>query len=435
MKKSILLLLVLFSAGHAYSFGKDGETKTARHTVSVSSGDAIAILAKNTYLQIESWDKNEVEVFAQVTFDGKENDKIRAFLDDFEKHVIDQITKSGGLLTIQTNLDEPNKIEIGKKKGTYFAGVMIGYSDTELRIEYTIKVPESNLLTVKSAYKDLVMTGAYDQVDITQYSAGFNAHILRDAKLNLKYGKTSVKVMGNGTLETYENDTRIGEAETLNINDKYSEYAISTLTKLNITGYESDVEIGTCDAITGNLKYGQMTIKEKVNNAVLTLYEYDIMGAGIVNLRLDNSKYSKIHLDRANEIRFVDSYEDELKIRYINTVIAKSKYGDYQVQQLGKKMELIGYEDDVIIGEMMNGTESLYFEGKYLKMSITMKGQPYSLNADVKYGKVSYNESNLVVNKYIKENDNLKIEASAKNTTSQAIPITIKGYEIKADIL
>jgi len=435
MKKSILLLLVLFSAGHAYSDNKVGETKTARHTIQVSPGETINIQARNTFVQIESWDKNEVEVFAQVTFDGKANEKMRSFLDQFEKHVLDQISRAEGELFIRTNLDEPNKVQIGKYKGDYFAGVMIGYGENQLRMEYTIKVPENNKLNVKCAYKDLIMTGTYENVDIYQYSANFRANILRNARLNLKYGKATVDEMGSGYLETYENDMQVTKAESLEINDKYSDYQLGTINKIQITGYESDVEISSGESITGNLKYGTLNIKEKVSHGSLTLYEYDIIGQAMVNLRLDNSKYSKIQLDRANEIRFVESYEDELKIRYINSVITKSKYGTYEIEQVGKKFELLGYNDDVIIGEVLKSTENILVDGKYLNISLGLKNAPYALNTDIKYGKVSYDESSLDVKKYIQENENLKIEAASKSSTGTPIPIRLVGYEVKVDIL
>ena len=430
MKKSTLLLLALFSLGSLYGSNKIGETKTARHTVTVSQSDVINIQAKNTFVNIQTWDKNEVEIVVELTFDGNENDRIRKFLDEFDKNVKDHISKSGGELLIDTNLEEPNKVQIGSK----YAGVIVGYSDKELRIEYSIKLPSSNKLKVKSSYKDLIMNGTYQDVEVSQYSADLTGGVFKKATLGLKYGDTNIEFVGEGIIESYENDTEIKEAETLDINDKYSNIFINRIASLAIIGYETDLKIGNTESLNGNLKYGNMTVKEKVSKASLTLYEYDITGEAFGNLRLENSKYSKITLDRANEIRFLESYEDELKIRYLNTLVTKSKYGDYSIEQLGKKLELVGYEDDVNVSELLKTTESISLDGKYLKLNLGTSGISYSLNAAVQYGKIDYNEGNVNVRKYIKENDKLTIEADAKTTSGNVVSVKLTGYEVKAEI-
>lgn len=429
MKRPLTLLLALCSALSVLALtGKDAEVKTARHTVKVSATDVIHVMGKNTFVEIESWDKDEVEIFAQVTFDGKMNDRTHKFLDGFEQEVLSKIGKSGGELLIDTDLETPNKVQIGSRN----AGVIISYGDEELRIEYSLKVPGKNFLKVKSAYKDLVLNGPYDQVDITQYSAGFRAGALRNAKLNLKYGKAQIQSIGEGGMESYENDTEIKEAEVLTINDKYSDLTVGTVDKLTITGYETDIRLGKCETLKGDLKYGDVQIGDKVGFASLTLYENDIRGEAFGNLRLENSKYSKINLDRAHEVIFTESYEDELSIRYLNILETKSKYGDYRIEQLGKRLILNGYEDDVFVGRVLSDAEKVEVDGKYLTIELGMQEAPYALNTQVKYGKVDYNESTVEVRKLIRENDNLTIEAESK--MGSKIPVTIRGYEVKATL-
>ena len=85
MKKALLLLTLLASQVGLANVN-DGETRTAEHTVSVSSGDEINILGKNTYLEIETWNKNEVSIVAEVTFDGRMTEKVKKFLDEFEEN-------------------------------------------------------------------------------------------------------------------------------------------------------------------------------------------------------------------------------------------------------------------------------------------------------------------------------------------------------------
>ena len=236
MKNKILLITALFSASVLFAGGKDSETKTTTHIVSVSGNTEISILGKYTYLEIETWDKDEVSIEATVIFNGKMTDRVRKFLDEFCQNVKDGITKSGNELTIKTRLEEPNRVQIGSRH----IGIQIGYSEKELSIEYVIKVPGSNRLNINGAYEDIVMNGTYDDVEISQYSADLNAGTFKKAKLNLKYGDANIEYIGAGEMETYEQDLEIDEIEFLDINTKYSELTFDKVQEMTVIGYETD---------------------------------------------------------------------------------------------------------------------------------------------------------------------------------------------------
>ncbi len=426
MKNKILLISAVFSANLVFGTGKEIQTQTTSHSVAVSSSTEIKIQGKHTYLEIETWDKDEVAIEATVTFNGKITDRVQKFLDEFEQNVRDGVLKTGNELKINTRLDEPNRVQIGSKH----VGVIIGYSEKELRIEYIIKVPGSNDLTVKGAYKDIVMIGTYDDVEITQYSADLTADTFKKAKLNLKYGDAEIKSIGNLTMEVYEQDMEVNKIGTSDLNVKYSDLTFDQVDEMTVIGYETDFYFVDIESLDGNLKYGEMEIESKLSRGTLTLYEFNIDGQGVGNLRFENSKYSNIEFDRANEIKFIESYEDKLDVRYINTLIAKSKYGEYTIDQLGHKVELFGYEDDLVINDVADEATGIHLDGKYLNLDIDLTDSEYRLVSDLKYGKVDYDESKVDVRKYIKENSMLKIELASKRAGADAFLLDIRGYEV-----
>lgn len=429
MKKELLLILALFSVGFLFA-NKEGETRTAQHTVSISSIDEIFINGKNTYMEIETWNKNEVQVVATVTFDGKMNNRVQEFLDDFEAIVKKGIYKQGGELTIDASLDEPNKVQIGSKN----VGVIVGYSDKEFRLSYKIKLPSKNQLDIKAAYEDLFMLGDYSNVTISQYSADLKVGSIENAKLFLKYGDAQIENIKSGYIESYENDTDFGKVAYLKANDKYSEYKFHRVDKLDIQGYETDIKANSIGFIDGNLKYGELEIGEKLNEAKLTLYEYKVRAGQAGSIKLENSKYSEFDFGIVNDVELVSSYEDEFEADFVGTLITKSKYGEYTIDELAGTFELIGYEDEISISKVGDQANWINLDGKYINLDIGLHGRSFALRADVKYGKVDYNESTLEVNKYIKENDQLYIEASPKRGDQNAFKISLKGYEIDADI-
>ncbi|MEQ9231255.1 MAG: hypothetical protein RIF46_11285, partial [Cyclobacteriaceae bacterium] len=339
MKKELLVILALFSASVLFAYN-EGETRTAKHTVTISGTDAINILGKHTYMELETWNKNEVEITATLTFDGNMNDRVKKFLDEFESKVKNNITKSGGELTIDTGLEEPNRVQVGSRN----VGLIVGYSDKELRIEYKIKLPGKNALKVTAAYKDLLMSGDYSDVNISQYSADLRAGTFSNAKLYLKYGDTKIQSIESGYIESYENDTDFGTVGYLKANDKYSEYKFNNLEKIDIEGYETDIKANNIGLMKGNLKYGEMKIGQRLGAGTFTLYEYDITAneAGII--QFENTKYGNYEFGRIESAHFESSYEDEFQADFVNSLSTKSKYGDYSIDELGSAFTLMGYE-------------------------------------------------------------------------------------------
>jgi hypothetical protein len=432
MKRIILLILLgLHLQAFAHKTGNDSETRTASHSVKVSATDVINIQAKNTVLEVEAWDKNEVEVEAEVRFDGKMTENMRQFLDDFEKIVKDNIVKSGSTLTIETNkLEVPNKVQIGSKN----SGIIIGYNDRELRISYKVKVPANNTLQIKNTYKDLTMNGRFKDVDISQYSGNLRAQDFDKAKMSLKYGSATLNSIGELNLETYEQKLNLEKVGQVNGTVKYSKIDIKDMGKGNLEAYETKFNLGTVDYLKGTMKYGNMTINDNIGGARFILYEFDITGGSIGNLTLENSKYSKLSLTRAGILTMLQSYEDEITLTNAGQVNTSSKYGKYSISQLEESFVLNGYEDKITISGVSAKANTLQVNGKYISLTANLTSVPFSLNGSIKYGKVTYNEALVNVSRYIKENDNLQLAIESKKSGDSPLNVTLNGYELKAII-
>ena len=176
--KQLLLITFAFNlfANTTLANSKDFETRTATVRMDVTANDLINIQAKNTDLVVEAWDRNEVEVIATLRFDGKMTDKMTSFLENFQKHVEDNIQYGGSELKISTNLDEPNKVQIGSKH----VGFIIGFSDDEFRLDYKIKAPKSNEFEINNSYKDVTLIGNFNEVTLTQYSGDLTAGFIEE---------------------------------------------------------------------------------------------------------------------------------------------------------------------------------------------------------------------------------------------------------------
>ena len=429
MKKLTLITLafsLLFVAELSAS-NKRFETRTATIKRDVSPNDLINIKAKNTDLVVESWDKNEVEITATVRFDGKMTDKMVSFLDNFQEYVEDNVEFSGGELRIKTNLDEPNKIQIGSKH----IGIVIGFSEDEFKLDYKIKAPAINKFEIDNSYKDVSLIGDFQHIKLTQYSGELTADFIEKAELNMKYGSAKLKGMGSAVLEIYEQKLEVESIEQLEIDTKYSEIDVVKLKTMETASYESDFVLGKAEEITGNFKYGEMEIKNNLDRAEFDFYEMDIEANSAGTIEFKSSKYGKISFDQVSKLTFDQSYEDELTIGELGLFRSiDSKYGNHEIDNLTGSFELNAYEDDIHIREVDHAVNSIELKGKYLNTTLGISNRSFNLQADVKYGKFDYDKQEIEMKKYIKDGDKLEIEALSKTKTADAISISIEGYEI-----
>ncbi len=405
----------------------DGETRTATVSKSVSVNDLINIQAKYTEVVLETWSKQEVEITATIRYDGKMTEKMTSFLEEFQARVEKNINLSNGALLIDTNIDKPNKVQIGSKH----VGINIGYSEGELKLAYKIKAPERNSYEINSSYRDLTLIGTYEKVKLTQYSGELTTDYINEADLNLKYGSASFKEIAKAKMDIYEQEIDASFIEELEISTKYSDLEIDKLKRMDANSYESDFIIESIGNLSGNFKYGELEIQENLADAELEFYEMDIKANTAGTIKFEQSKYGKIRFDEVISLSFSQSYEDKITIGKLGDFKSlESKYANHNIQELTGSFELAAYEDDIEIDKIAQSVDKIDVNGKYINATIGISNRSFNFYSNVKYGKVDYNENQIEIKKYIKENDRLEVEINSKNANSTPIQVLFEGYEV-----
>lgn len=431
MKKWIIIILLVEIGIVSIGYSKDaGETKTATVSYKVNSNDEIDIRAKYTDLKVEAWNKDEVLIEATIRFDGKMTDKMQSFLDNFEEEVTSNIDEQAGKLLIKTNLDEPNKFQIGSKT----VGIIIGFSEDELRLEYSIKVPSRNRLSIENSYRNVQLTGDFREVKIDQYSGELTTGNLEKAELRLKYGKATLGSLGEAEMELYEQEISAKEMASGLINCKYSDLEIQVLGVVEINGYETEYELETISSLTGNMKYGNLEIAEKADELKLTAYEIDVDANRLTNTSLVEMKYGKFEANSVGKLDIEKVYEVDFEIEQLTTAtVEEAKYGDFNVDQLNGDLLLKQtYEIDTDIESISSNTSLIRIEGKYGNISLGLKNQNYTCSIDGKYGSINLDRDDDRIKKYIKDGDQIEVEVT--NGSGSGLRVEVKGYELDVKV-
>ncbi len=434
MKLSIFSLGLLSALAVAGNSDFIQERAEASFTFDVSGGTTINVSGNETLIEVETWNKNQVEVYAFLEFKGKESDRVRDFIDNFESYVGDNIYESGSQLYVDADLEEPNRVQVGGKR---VGVIIIGFSDEDLSITYRLRVPAGNDLNIENKYDDIILTGNYGgEVKVEHYSGDLEGGNFSELNLDLKYGTASLGRVSMSEMILYEQDLDIDNLGEGNIQSKYSKITLDEIGDVDLDSYESKIRIGSAETVEGSLKYGRLQIDNRVDNLDLrSIYELEVSVGESESIKLFESKYSEISVGNVGVVELRESYEDEFTIRTLRELRSKCKYTEYEIEELGRSFEIDGYESNVEIGRVSGNASLIGMAGKYCELDLNTYDAPFQLDVNIKYGDIDYPEEKVDKRIYVKENSQLEIQVAHRESSGDDLKIIIRGYEMDARIL
>ena len=431
--KMLVLGLLLISTASQLMANTTQQTREAKVNIPVNPGMEIAMIASSTDVFISSWDKNEVALVAKILYKGKENERMTEFLENFEEEVQDGIEQSSGYLKISADLDVPNKVQIGSKH----VGVIVSFDKDELALTYELKVPSGNALYVKNSYEKLMVDGNYsNKVKINHYSGDFRGGNFTDLELELKYGHATIKECKTASMELYEQELEVNTLRQARIDAKYSTIEVITGGQLDVEGYESELALSSLDILEGELKYSEVEVETNLEEMTLSsIYESKIAIKEIARIRIGESKYSKIRVNAVRTLELPSSYEDELMIGFLGSATLDAKYLKMEIDKLGRDLKVNAYEGEIRINELSEGSESIFYDGKYNNFILKDINHNLVIDADIQYGDIDFDESLIKRTIYIKEDSKLQMKAQTNNQEGIQTKIILRGYEMDATFL
>ena len=352
----------------------------------------------------------------------------------FEKVEIDY-RQSGHSLSIETNtniknwriVSFPKKNKLAFKDGTTVKGVK------KLSIEMTVYVPtQVKSIDISNKYESVDLEEVTAKTIVNLYSGTLTAsQPLGDLDLKLKYCKVYLKDIGNGTLDLYDSKMEAGQAGDLTIHSKYSKVELGQVNSLKLKAYDDKYEI---KAVNGQLnltdKYSDFDIKT-IKNAELNLYDSDFRSEQGGDLRI-KSKYTKFYLGKVKDMVFIDSHDDDIQAEEVENFTSQSKYSKYNFNVLNGGIDLDSHDDDLNISKSVKGVGEVNIKAKYTNIDLPiMENHPHRLEAQLKYGKLDYNEKSFETHIYREKDSEVEIKAKMKGANDSSPLIKIEAYDCK----
>jgi hypothetical protein len=265
-----LILLVLpmsLAAGNKFN-GKHTKEKKIKKEFSVNSNAELDISNSYGNVDITTWNENRIVIEVTIKTNGNDLQKVEEKLDEIDV----EFSASASKVTAKTLFS--------KDKGWSLWGNRS--NNVSMEINYLVKMPENNSLTIKNNYGAISLT-----------------KIKGDTNITCNYGKLILgELHGNNTLRfDYTNNSTISYVNNATIKADYSGFVIDKAVRINYNGDYSKTEIKEVKSVSYKSNYGKITIGSA--DDVTSSGNYITHNFGTIRKSLNsNSNYGKINIDK-----------------------------------------------------------------------------------------------------------------------------------------
>ena len=244
---------------------------------------------KNTFgnVTIESWDQNKVKIDVIISVSGNNLDKVKEQL----KKISVSFSNTSSLVEAIT------KIEKSKNNWSWKKGNNISF-----KINYTIKVPKTNLLDITNDYGNI-------QLDATDAQATINCDYGKiilgklnasNNKINIDYcSNSTIEYMNSGSINADYSGISVKKAGNIILNADYNTSSFGTVGKLDYNCDYGSLKIDQVGELNGSGDYLSMKIEAlekemKVDASYGSVKVYDLKKS-VKNVNI-NSTYGSVSL-------------------------------------------------------------------------------------------------------------------------------------------
>ena len=269
--------------------GKIKESKIYHETYDVSKDSRLSLHNRYGNINIETWHKKTIEIEVQVISTGKDKDEVLERLEE----VNIQISGNKSHISAST--------EIERKTG-FFS--WFNNNSASLRIDYIVKMPETNFLELKNSYGDVFIDKLKGNAKLDVNYGNIKAGELwgEDNYVELDYSSGSgseFEFINSGTIDADYSTVYVTSADVLTLDTDYSNIRLGEVNKLKFDMDYGKIKFKKAYILSGEADYVNVRIEELNVSADLDL-DYGSLGIEHITKNVQklsiNADYTAIDL-------------------------------------------------------------------------------------------------------------------------------------------
>lgn len=225
------------------------------------------IILENKYgdIEISGWSKNSASIVVNIEVTHRKEEDAKSLLDRIQSEII----KTGDYIEIKTTIEEKSTGLLGQ----YFEKVNpFDYNESNLKINYTIYVPEKADLTVVNSFGDVVLAdwGGNLRTTVEHGDIWINGDI-NMADIELQYGKLKANSITNGDIRLKNGELDLGTCDRLRLNSSGSGIKMDKIHSMDVYSNKDQLSVEEVGSIKGAFKFANLQIDKLYEDVDLAL--------------------------------------------------------------------------------------------------------------------------------------------------------------------
>ncbi len=303
-------LLIFFFC--SISAQNESETRNFIKSAPVDRETSLEITNKYGTIQITPWDKDSVNIRAEIKAYATNHSKLDKMFDG----ITINITDSRLLVRAETEFNQSIGMLFESFKG--MTSKLISY-DSRVEINYYVSVPEYINLRIDNKYGDIYMESISGDCSVTLSNGSLKANSLEgEATIKLAFCDASINSISSGKIDASFSEVTIGETGELSVNSISSHFDIKKAGSITVDSRKDKFYLRNVDIISGKSYFTDYNIgnlsKELNLSARYGNINTDLIKRGFESVNI-NSGYTDISLEFDQDASY------NLEIRHTNSFL------------------------------------------------------------------------------------------------------------------
>lgn len=227
----------------------------------------IELVNKYGFLNVQTWDKNEVQMVAEIVAKGKDRQQAEKMLERIE---IDY-QESSRYFYAETKQSKE------KSSPALITSFMNMLSDTKsslvndknnVRVNYRLFVPKGARLDLENKFGDVILGTYENKVSVNLSHGNLRAESLGQTDITLSFGEGQIKTADDLSLETKFAKLFVDQSKEIRWKGISSELSLVEVQKLElIESRKDEIKVQAVDEISGNSHFSKIKLGQ-IKNAI-----------------------------------------------------------------------------------------------------------------------------------------------------------------------
>jgi len=313
--------------------------ETVTKVYDISTSGRLELTSRSANIEILTWDRNEVKVTGEITYEGKGSEKDIDILFNAFKKMNAESSKE----VLKLNLTLIKSAYMNKSLFRKELIIVLHNNDetssmvaNDIKTAYTIWIPSTLAINIDSRYGKIKMASIKGNIDVTLSNNDLEMGDFGESgNFNLRYSSVTI---GRGGISKFNvnNGKMINAAELKNvtIESRYSKFNIAKANDVSINSNNDTFDFGQLNDISATARYSTIRIDKNVGKSKFDFNNSKLFGKNFQTMDIF-ARYSNFTVSDINETRISSSNNNKYVFATVGTVVClQSRYDTFTFDEI-----------------------------------------------------------------------------------------------------